>query len=196
MAAGDLVQALTVAAIIRVLVHETSGSKPVLKHLYPNYLALPIVEDQSQPTSNILGRVLLAQFNLPIGVTFSATAPHVRLQTGMDMAGNQAISLGHWWNKSFTNLPVVGRLTRRELILGMANKESAHVDSNLTEKYKSLLESQFLQVTIGDVNLGALNISRLLVGRAGVQVLWYLDNNLFKGEFAEIAAYGPPPGIP
>src|ERR1700674_367545 len=49
MAAGDLAQALHVAAQIRVLVHETGASKPLLKHLDKNYLELPILDRIREP---------------------------------------------------------------------------------------------------------------------------------------------------
>jgi hypothetical protein len=49
MAAGDLTQALHVATIVRVLVHETGASKPLLKHLDNNYLEMPIFERTEQP---------------------------------------------------------------------------------------------------------------------------------------------------
>jgi hypothetical protein len=50
--AGDLTQALHVATSIRVLIHETSSSVPLLKRLNSNFWELPIPEliQEASPT--------------------------------------------------------------------------------------------------------------------------------------------------
>jgi hypothetical protein len=59
--------------------------------------------------------------------------------------------------------------------LGVANKEGAHVDSNMPVNYERLLKSQFLHAKINDVELGAQNLARLLAGLCGMQMLVCLD---------------------
>lgn len=122
------------------------------------------------------GRIASFTFNLPVGVQISTDEPHVRMLTDID-SKTHLTSLGVWWNKPFFNLPAIGPVTRRELILGMANKEAAHVDPEISKKYKLILENKFLQMKINDMDLGALNISRLLTGRSGVQLLDCLNTN-------------------
>jgi hypothetical protein len=42
-------------------------------------------------------------------------------------------------------------LTRREVVLGVADKEGAHVDDDMSDNYRKVLESQPLQFAIGGV---------------------------------------------
>ena len=44
MGEGDLRQALTIATSLRVLIHETGASKPLLKRFKSNYLDLPVMD--------------------------------------------------------------------------------------------------------------------------------------------------------
>jgi hypothetical protein len=67
---------------------------------------------------------------------------------------------------------------RRELILGLANKEGgAHVDDDISEKYKNMLASRFFNVKVRDTAIEPVNVSRLVAGRAGVELLDCLDRN-------------------
>ena len=75
-------------------------------------------------------------------------------------------------------LPALGPFFRRELVLGLANKEGgAHVDADIPERYRLVLDSQFVRFKINEIDVGALNISRLVAGRAGVELLDCLDKN-------------------
>ena len=38
----------------------------------------------------------------------------------------------------------LGPFSRRELILNLADKEGAHVDANISQRYRQVLESQFV----------------------------------------------------
>jgi hypothetical protein len=42
LANGDLAEGVRIATTVRVLVHESGSSKPLLKQLTPNYLELPV----------------------------------------------------------------------------------------------------------------------------------------------------------
>lgn len=76
------------------------------------------------------------------------------------------------------SLPGIGPITRRELILGLANKEGgAHVDADMPARYKLLLGSKFVQFKINDIDVGPLNIARLVGGRCGVELLDCLDRS-------------------
>lgn len=59
----------------------------------------------------------------------------------------------------------------------MANKEAAHVDHEMSESYQKLVGAKFLQFKIQDQDLGFPNISRLSVGRLGLQVMNFLDEH-------------------
>jgi hypothetical protein len=69
-------------------------------------------------------------------------------------------------------LPAVGPVYRRELILGLANKESgADVDGDI------MIASRFFNVQLSDTTIEPVNVSRLVAGRAGVELLDCLDRN-------------------
>lgn len=179
MAAGDLIQALTVAAIIRTLVHEAGGSKPLLKNLDPNYLELPILDRIMEPPKDHGGGVRSITFTCPISAKMSAPAGTVGLLTDLGSPPYVQSKLGAWWD---TNpcmvLPALGPFFRRELVLGLANKEGGtHVDADIPKRYQMVLDSQFVRAKINDRDLGVLNISRLVAGKAGVELLDSLDKN-------------------
>jgi hypothetical protein len=166
--AGDLTQALTIATAIRVLVHETRRSEPLLKNLRSDYLTLPIHDWIRNPANTAI--------NLPICVkiSFSSNEPKISLAADPDKA-MRTTSLGDWWTVPFVRIPAIGEMSRRELILGLANKEGAHVDADLSEKYRLLLQSQFFQIKINNCETSILNLSRLLAGSSGAQLLDCLD---------------------
>ena len=178
MSEGDLRQALTLATSVRALVHETGASKPLLKSLRPNYLDLAIMAEPRPPIHGIspVGTPSIT-FSVPISVSFASDEPRIRLNPDIDPhKKSQPCSLGTWWTKPFMHLPAVGEYSRKQLILDVANKEAAHVDVDISEQYKRLLDSQFLQFkSNGDDQSVVLNISRLLVGRIGIELLAFLQ---------------------
>ena len=177
MTEGDLRQALSIAVSIRTLIHETGRTKPLLKSLKPNYLDLPIMDLPTRPTHGVHpGGVRSITFNLPISVTFSTEEPRIRLNPDIDPKNEvKPVPLGVWWNKTFMNLPAVGAYSRRQLVLDIADKEAVHSDVDISEQYRQLLGSQFLQFGFDDGKVATINISRLLVGKAGIQILSFLE---------------------
>jgi hypothetical protein len=172
--AGDLRQALTIATSIRVLVHETRSSTPLLKLLRSDYLSLPIREWINNPRN--------CKANLPLCVRISTEGPPIALTSTLPEGSLRTGVLSSWWNDSFISVPGVGDMSRRELILGLANKEGAHVDADLPEKYSLLLSNKFFTVRVGDREIDNLNISRLLAGSSGVLLLECLDANFPPSE--------------
>jgi len=96
MAEGDLIHALTIANSIRTLIHETGNSKPVLKHLRPDYLSLPIYstkEHAEDPRFAHLQKVTV----LKIAANIMIAPGKLFLRPTMDIPSCQTASLGHWW---------------------------------------------------------------------------------------------------
>jgi hypothetical protein len=178
MSDGDLVQALHVAAIIRTLVHE-GGTKPLLKHIDANYLELPILDRVLEPPKDHGGGVKSITFTCPISAKISSPAGTVGLITELEASAYVPSSLGRWWDGyPCMLLPGLGPYFRRELILGMANKEGGtHVDADIPKRYQMVLDSQFMHFKINDMDLGPLNVSRLVTGKCGVELLDCLDKN-------------------
>ena len=179
MAEGDLRQALPIAVSIRTLVHETGRTKPLLKSLKPNYLDLSIMDLPTQPIHGVHpGGVRSITFNLPISVTFSIEEPRIRLNPDIDPKNEfRPVPLGTWWNKTFMNLPAVGAYSRRQLVLDLADKEAVHSDVDISKQYHQLLGSQFLRFGFGDGEVATINISRLLTGKTGIQMLSFLETH-------------------
>jgi hypothetical protein len=169
MVSGDLTQALTVATCLRVLMHETGHSKPLLKSLMNNVQNLTIRDRPSIPQNRIV--------SIPIAARISSSEPHLTLIETVSEAETVEITLGAWWERPIARIPNVGEVTRREVILGVANKEGAHVDDDMTVKFRNLLESKFFRATVNDVELGPINLARMMVGTSGVQMLHCLDKH-------------------
>ena len=91
MAAGDLLEALRVATSVRVLVHETGSSKPLLKQLTHNYLELPILDRiEERPRENTI------VFYCPVSAQIS-TDGKVSLITDLDSPRYVLSRLCAWW---------------------------------------------------------------------------------------------------
>jgi hypothetical protein len=118
-------------------------------------------------------------FTCPISAKISSPANTVGLLTDLGTPPYVQSKLGSWWNANpCMVLPALGPFFRRELVLGLANKEGgAHVDADIPKRYQLVLDSQFVRFKINDTDLGALNVSRLVAGKAGVELLDCLDKN-------------------
>jgi hypothetical protein len=178
MGAGDLTRALNVATAIRVLVHETGNSKPLLKSIQSNYRGLRILLRLPPPPPACPPGIRAVTFYCPISAAVS-TAGVVSLITILDTSEYEQSTLGEWWANACMLLPGIGPVTRKELVLGLTNKEGgAHVDAErMPAKYNLLMGSKFVQFRINEINLGPLNIARLVAGKCGVELLDCLDKN-------------------
>jgi len=181
VAAGDLVEAVRIAAIIRVLVHETGSSKPLLKQLTSNYLELAIL-DGREPHAARDHMVL----RFPVSMKLSPES--VSFNPDLDTAGAALSILGKWWETPCLILPGLGGFSRRELVLGLANKEGgAHVDPNVSKRYQQLMGYKSIQMGPQHA-LSPLNVSRLMVAQAGVELLDCIERKFPR---AATAGNGP-----
>jgi hypothetical protein len=96
-AAGDLAEAVHIAVAMRVLVHETSSSKPLLKQLTGNYLELKILDRAPVKEKDVLppGTQRAVVMSVPIGVKITGTG--VFLNPRLDVEGYKPSILGKWW---------------------------------------------------------------------------------------------------
>lgn len=170
-AAGDLAEAVRIAIALRILVHETGNSKPLLKQLNSNYLELEIldrVSGRDERPSGEAQRVVI--MSIPISVKISDTG--VSFNSDLDLQSYEPSFLGKWWSRSALILPGVGGYSRREIVLGLADKEGgAHVDTNLPERYRQLLASNQFQIGWGKDGISPLNLSRFMTAQAAVELL-------------------------
>lgn len=183
MGNGDLIAALNVAICIRVLVHETPRCIPLLKTLRPNYLDLRI-RTMSTPRPEAYSRFAspMTIMHLPFGVSFSPSEPRIFLKLDPDMSDYVTCGLGDWWNRPVLKIPGCSPLSRREIVLGVADKEGAHADDDMNENYRRVLESEPLKFNDGTTNLPMINVTRFAVGSAGIELLKMLDDTFPQPE--------------
>lgn len=179
MAAGDLVHAISIAVSIRALIHETGASKPVLKHLRPDYLSIPIhtaKEPESAPPPPNVQKATV----LKISANLMLSEGRVTLQPTLDLRNCEARTLGHWWTHTGLIVPGGTPLSRKEIILGIANKEGAHLDDDMPRAYRIFLESKSIRIKVNDSDFEAIDLTRYVCGTAGVELLECLDRNFPK----------------
>ena len=173
---GDLAEALHAATAIRVLVHDTASSKALLKQLNPNYLQLEIL-DVPPPKKEATppGVTATVVMSIPIGMTLRKEGTF--LNSELDVEGRVPTILGKWWERPALTIPGAGGFSRREIVLGLANKEGgAHVDTDIPEKYRKLMGYGSLRAGWG-AEITTVNVSRLMAGQAGLEMLRYLDKH-------------------
>jgi hypothetical protein len=178
LAAGDLAEALHVSTILRVLVHETGSSTPLLKQITPNYLELPILDEPPQAKENLAPGVQKAiALSVPAGFRISAEGVFLNPELP-DML--IPIPLGIWWERHSLIITGAGGFSRKELVLGIANKEGgAHIDLDVSKRYQALLDYKSFQIGWGQPECMPVNVSRMVVGHAGVEMLECLSRNFF-----------------
>jgi hypothetical protein len=176
-ASGDLAEAVRLAIAMRVLVHETGSSKPLLGQLTPNYLQLEILdrkptkEERAPP-----GTQSAVIMSVPISVQISDQG--VFLNSKLDVEAYAPSILGRWWTRPCLVLPGLGGLSRKEIVLGFADKEGgAHVDINLSPRYRQLIESKQFQIGWTAEGVTPLNLSRYMTAQAAVELLDCVNRN-------------------
>lgn len=169
LCSGDLSEAVRVALVCRVLVHETGSSKPLLKLLAPNYLDLDILcllrDSGARPVYFSTG-------------TYSIENDMVYPAVALDLPALRLVPLGRWWEEVCLIVPVglkpFSFLTRKNLLLTLANKEGgAHVDEALPEEYIRATQDR----TIDFFGLSLPDVTRAVTAQCGGELLDYLDRH-------------------
>lgn len=181
LTSGDLAEGVRVAAAIRVLVHETASSKPLLKQLTANYLQLNILDSpEARPQSAPRGAVGAVVMSVPINIRIISNEG-VFLNRKLEEQNRVPTILGKWWQRPSLILPGIGGLSRKEVVLGLANKEGgAHVDADMSTRYQQLLNCKSFQIGWSQEAVTPLNLSRFMAGQAGIELLDCLDRNFPK----------------
>jgi hypothetical protein len=178
IAGGKLSAALTIGVTIRTLVHETGRCVPLLKSICPDYLTLRVREGPwatAEADSHLrLGR-RVPLMTLPFAIQIHHAEPRVSLNAIPDMNEYRDTILGTWWTKPVLKIFGCAALTRKEVVLGVADKEGAHVDDDMSENYRKVLESRPIQFAVGDIELEPINVTRFTVGQSGIELLDLLD---------------------
>jgi len=176
--AGDFAESVRIATVIRVLVHESGMSKPLLKQAKPNGLELPILEHAGDWSSQE------AIFSFAVSVRLGSTiAPAVDLGS----SHHTLSSVGAWWNRTvFTFQSRVGTqlfYRRKQVVLILSNKEGgAHLDQNEDPDYARLLTDLPLSFADYGVLVETPDLARFLTAQSGVEMLECLKRNFFPDE--------------
>ena len=128
--AGHKDEAIRIATIIRVLVHNTKASTSLLKHL--NATTINLLSTTTEPSPQTVSFVGLGMMR--VGGGKSEYFP----QLGDGPPINQPVPMSKWWDQVVMVLNGQ-RISRRDIVLAAANKDGgAHVDSKLSAEYEAL----------------------------------------------------------
>lgn len=175
---GNFAESLRIATTIRILVHETGKSKPLLTQIRPNALDLQIPDHASDSRSEEEEIIRIAiGGRLGPGPTIS---PSVDLQAPYYFMS----TIGSWWNRTVFTFP--SRLgpqviyKRKQVILILANREGgAHVDPDEDPDYVRLLLDQPLTFSFGGAKIKTPDLARFMAAQSGVEMLECLRRNFF-----------------
>jgi hypothetical protein len=176
MADGNLVHALTIATSIRTILHETGCSIPLLKRLRTDYLSLPIFTSAApkpQPAPPNVRAVTV----MHVAANLMIAGDKISLNPAINIDGCEKKALGRWWTDLGLVVPGGAPLSRKDVILGIANKEGAHVDDDMPRNYRIMLQSKSLRIKINDTEYEPVNITKYVCGTAGVELLDCLERN-------------------
>ena len=128
--AGATDEAIRIATIIRVLIHNTKTSTSLLKHL--NATTINLLSTTSNITPNTVMYFGLGMIQL--------SGSNCRYFPSLDFGPvKEMIPVSQWWNQIVFVLDPQTRLSRRKIILSAANQDGgAHVDASLSKEYEAL----------------------------------------------------------
>lgn len=128
--AGATDEAIRMATIIRVLIHNTKKSTSLLTHLNANTINL------LSTTGNITPNTVM-YFGLGMmQLSGSSCGYFPSLNFG---PVKEMIPVSQWWNQIVFVLDPQTHLSRRKIILSAANQDGgAHVDASLSKEYEAL----------------------------------------------------------
>jgi hypothetical protein len=143
--AGDEAESQRVATAVRVICHQTSQSISLLTHLGATGISMlstacsPVGRGTLTAPSN-LASLLVRRTNE--GVTFKSTAPLNNAPM------RRFIPFTDWWEIEVVCLTAGVRMTRKSLVLAVANQDGgAHVDAKLKPDYTAIKSGAGLVVT-------------------------------------------------
>ena len=127
---GNLDEAIRIATIVRVLIHQTNTSTSLLTHLNATTINL-------LTTTNDIEKGTLFKFSLG-SMELGASGCNYSPQLGNATIQN-LVPVNDWWNQIVFVLDQKTKLSRRKIILSAANQDGgAHVDASLAREYEAL----------------------------------------------------------
>jgi len=133
---GYLDEAVRIATAIRVLIHETNKSTPLLRHLGAYDTIRLASSNREQP--EIEGTLVLFDGVSELSLGEGGIRP--------SLVGHfpQQLLISEWWNESVLVSASGVQHTRRTITLACANKDGgAHVDDDRSKAFVELIEGMF-----------------------------------------------------
>jgi hypothetical protein len=128
---GHIDEAVRIATVIRVLIHDTQASTSLLKHLDAENILLSstvVTHTDIKPVfMSAMGRTRITSTETTRKPNTDPTALQIQL------------TVPEWWGQV---VYIYGQVqaTRKSLVLGAANKDGgAHVDTKLNKEYEALM---------------------------------------------------------
>lgn len=189
---GNFAEAVRIATSLRVLVHESRTSKPLLVQANPNGLELPILGNIAEwPSENQIASFALGvRMGPTVAPAIDLASAHYKLNT-----------VGMWWNQTvFTFRSRLARqlaYRRKQVVLILANREGgAHVDEHQDPDYVRLLTDLPLSFTLVGHRVETPDLARFLTAQSGVEMLECLKRNFFPEEEIPLKwEFGVPPPV-
>ena len=123
-------ESIRIAVVLRVLFHSTRSSTSLIRHLNAENICLVDSRPPLSPTA-----VSYQGLGMHVLGSNSEFVPNL----GKTPILNPPATLNEWWNQICFVLNGSVRITRKDLVLGAANKDGgAHVDANLSAEYEAL----------------------------------------------------------
>lgn len=152
---GKEISALNIATTLRVLLHDTTSSTSALTHIGKKSIDFyDTTLDDLHPQSVYLGLVIKYFSGVNDGVggevlykPLFSNEFHFRNKTWTDF--------NYWWDKIIFRNPDNTILTRKELVLSVANQDGgAHIDTKVTKKFDKFRHSYSGGFTIKGIKSG------------------------------------------
>ena len=176
--AGNFAESLRIATLLRVLVHESPSSKPLLKQLRPDGLEVAILDPFAtwKLDDEVVMRFVVS---LRLG-----PGPSVSPAVDLESSHYSVATLGSWWKRPvFEFATKIGRhaiYRRHELILMLANREGgAHVDPFEDPNYIRLTTDTPLKFEFEGKPVKYPDLARFLTAQSGLEMLQCLKRNFF-----------------
>lgn len=150
--AGDFSEAKRLAVPLRILLHDSQKSKSLLTQLDLKE-KLRFVDTAGAIERDRFERLPGGRFRASIGIAMPL-APIAwgswkgfRFIARLDDHGTsfRPLPFNTWWTSAVVAIPPKFRLSRRDLVLGVANQDGgAHVDASLREQFAGVARQRFI----------------------------------------------------
>jgi hypothetical protein len=143
---GYLVEAKNIAVALRVIFHQTASSTSLLTYLNSTSVKLLSTSDNPKGITR----------NSP-AITTLKISPQQEYMDFSPKLGNfkvrQFFPFNYWWNEEGLYNVQAGKVTRRSLVLAVANKDGgAHIDTSFPADYQELLDGAGWGMTVNRPN--------------------------------------------